>query len=381
MNWLAGIFAVCAVVGLGQALVALVLLRRFLAHPPRPMGELPAVTVLKPLHGDEPLLEAALTTLCAQNYPDLQIVFGVQDPADAALAVVARLRARFPARDIAVVVDSSAHGTNRKIGNLINMLPEAKHDILVIADSDIHVAPDYLGDIVALLAVPGVGLVTTLYAGLPATRGLPALLGASWINFTFLPGAVLARAMGRQDCLGATMAMRRETLREIGGLEALANHLADDNVLGELVRAQGQAVAVAATIPATTIGEANMRALFRHELRWARTIRALEPAGFAASVLQHKLAWAVLAMAAAPGWVTLGFFAVIWLGAAWVAHGTERNLAPRLKGLAITTPLWLLPLRDLFSLCVWIASHAGRRVEWRGHIMHATAPPEGKPNR
>ena len=374
MNWFTAICAVFSLVGLGQALAGWWLLRRFLARPVAPAVKLPPVSVLKPLHGDEALLEAALASLCAQDFPIFQIVFGVQDKADPALAVVSRLRARFPQTDIAVVVDGTRHGANHKVGNLINMFPAAKHDILVIADSDMHVAPDYLSRLVAALAVPGVGLVTTLYAGLPATRKMPALLGAGWINHVFVPGALLARALGRQDCLGATMALRRETLARIGGLAALAGHLADDNVLGQLVRAQGQAVALADTIVATTVAEATLAELFRHELRWARTIRALEPMGFAASVLQYKLAWAALALLAAPGFPMLGFFAAIWAGAALAAWGTERSLAPRLKGLAIATPLWLLPMRDLMSLCVWAASHVGNRVVWRGHVLRATAP-------
>jgi ceramide glucosyltransferase len=383
MDWLGAIFMLAALAGLGQAVAGWILLRRFLARPVAAAAELPPVSILKPLHGDEPLLEQALASLCTQDYPAYQIVFGVQDQADPALAVVARLRARFPACDIAVVANPEAHGSNRKIGNLINMLPSAAHDILVIGDSDIHVVPDYLRDIVAALAQPGVGLVTTLYSGLPATRRLPALLGASWINHVFLPGAVLARAMGRQDCLGATMALRRTTLAEIGGLAALADHLADDNVLGQLVRARGLAVALAANVPATTVGERSLRALFRHELRWARTIRALEPAGFAASILQHKLAWALAGLAVAPGWASGAFFAAIWAGAALAAAGTVRNLDTRLKGLAISTPLWLLPLRDLMSAAVWAVAHAGTRVEWRGHSLHADRPklPEGIPPR
>ena len=218
------------------------------------------VTVLKPLHGDEPLLEEALASVCRQDYPTWQVVFGVQDRADTALPVVRRLRARFPDRDIAVVVDPTPHGPNRKVANLINMLPAAKHDVLVIADSDVHVAPDWLRRLVAALEGPGVGVVTTVYTGLPVHGPLPptpsrkgrgseyrpppplagggwgegalATLGAMQINHYFLPGALLARAMGRQDCLGATMMLRRETLERIGGFAALVDHLADDNVLG-----------------------------------------------------------------------------------------------------------------------------------------------------
>ena len=252
------------------------------------------------MHGDEPLLEQALASVCAQDYPEYQVVFGVSDAADPALSVVARLRARFPECDIAVVVDPARHGTNGKVGNLINMLPRAKHAVLAIADSDLHVQPDYLARLADALAEPGTGLVTTLYTGLPAGRRLAQRLGATQITHYFLPGALLARAMGRQDCLGATMMLRRSTLERIGGLQALADHLADDQVLGRLVAALGLGVRLAVTVPATTVPETRLRDLLRHELRWARTIRALEPAAFAASVLQYPLFWAMLAIALAP---------------------------------------------------------------------------------
>lgn len=341
------------------------------------------MTLLKPLHGDEPLLAQALASVCAQDYPAFQIVFGVQHPADPAIAVVHGLQARFPECDIALVVDPTLHGANRKIGNLINMLPAAKHDVLVIADSDLHVQPDYLRHLVATLAAPGVGLVTTLYAGLPAQRSLAARLGAAQISHGFLPGALLARAMGREDCLGATMCLRRDTLARIGGLHALVDHLADDNVLGTRVAALGLQVALADTVPATTVPEARLGALFRHELRWARTIRALVPAAFAASVLQYPLAWAALALvlADAAPW-SLGTFGIAWTLRALAATGIDRALAPKLTGLAFSCPVWLLPLRDLLSVTVLLASYAGRQVDWRGHRLHADtpAPPEAHPD-
>ncbi len=375
MNWLDGIFVGCAVLGLGQAMAGWLLARRFAAQPARRPITTPGVSVLKPLHGDEPQLEAALASFCAQDFAPLQIVFGVQDTADPALAVVARLRTQFPAGDIAVVINPAQHGQNRKISNLINMLPSARHDVLVIADADIHAAPDYLSCIVAALEAPGVGLVTTLYTGLPGQRGWVAMLGTSWINHCFLPGALLARALGRQDCLGATMALRRETLARIGGLEKLVDHLADDNVLGRQVRALGMAVALATTVPATTVAETSLRTLWRHELRWARTIRALEPAGFAASVLQHKLFWAALALGLAPNMAGLGVFSALWAGAALAARGVDRALGLHRKGLAFTAPLWLLPLRELMSVGIWLASYAGTQVDWRGHRLRAARAP------
>ncbi len=416
---LAGVAAGLAGIGLAQALVASRLVAAFTRKPPTVAVTHPPITVLKPLHGNEPLLVEALTTLCTQKYPGWQIVFGVQDAADPAAAVVRQLQTRFPARDIALVVDPTLHGPNRKVGNLINMLPAARHDILVIADSDVHVRPDYLERLVATLQQPGVGLVTTLYAGLPATPADPtqaelrqssqgrstasapptrpalaARLGATQITHGFLPGAVLARAIGRQDCLGATMVLRRQDLDRIGGFQALVNHLADDNVLGRRIAALGLRVALADTVPLTTVPETTIRALFRHELRWARTIRALEPAGFAASTLQYPLAWAMLAILLANGalWSAGAFFAA-WILRALAALSVDRALAPLwspkptsdrpqgsidVAGLAFACPVGLLPLRDILSIAVMLTSYAGRQVDWRGHGLHADTPPPPK---
>ena len=358
---LAGFTAVLAGMGVVQALAGAVLVARFAASGPSPAerdgvagrtpypdraspaqrdkDSRPSITVLKPLHGDEPLLEQALASVCAQDYPDYQVIFGVGDAADPALAVVARLRARFPRCDIAVVVDPARHGANGKVGNLINMLPHARHPVLAIADSDLHVQPDYLARLADALAKPGTGLVTTLYTGLPAANRLAQLLGATQITHCFLPGALLARAMGRQDCLGATMVLRRATLDRIGGFQALVEHLADDQVLGRLVAGLGLAVRLAATVPATTVPEGRLRDLLRHELRWARTIRALEPGPFAASVLQYPLFWGLLAVLLSGGaaW-SFGVFFIAWVGRALAAISVDRALEPLLVGPTLPSP-------------------------------------------
>ena len=203
-----------------------------------------------------------------------------------------------------------------------------------------------------------------------------ATLGALQINHYFLPGALLARAMGRQDCLGATMALTRQTLGQIGGFASLVDHLADDNVLGRLVQRLGLKVVLADTVPSTTVPEATVRALWRHELRWARTIRALEPAQFAASVLQYPIAWAALTVLLADGAIwSLGWFAATWVLRGLAVLATDRALFPEPSrvgsGLATRSPLWLLPVRELMSVGVMIASYAGRRVDWRGHTMQA----------
>lgn len=379
MRYLALGFASLAGLGLLQHVIGLTAVWRFRTQSDRSRAAQadarPAITVLKPLHGEEPLLEAALASFCAQDYQDLQIVFGVRNPSDPALDVVRRLQARFPGRDMTVVVDATPHGRNGKVANLINMLPSARHDVLMISDADVHVAPDFLAQVAAALARPGAGLVTTLYAGQPASTALAARLGATQITHVFLPGVLLARSLGRRDCLGASMTLRRETLAAIGGLEALAPHLADDAMLGKLVSGRGLGVELAGAVVATTVAETTFPMLFRHELRWARTMRSVAPAGYALSLLQYPLAWAALAVLAAgfAPW-SLALFGAGWLIRAAVARGIDWALR-----LPREAPVWLLPLRDLISALLIVASFAGDRVEWRGEVMRVDRPEDFGP--
>lgn len=388
--FVAGVTAAITWISLVQMLIGWRLVGRFAVRPRVRATLRPPVTVLKPLHGDEPLLEEALASLCQQDYPSWQIVFGVQNHADPAILVVERLRMRFPRCDMTLMVNPTPHGRNRKVANLINMFPAARHDVLVIADSDVHVRPDYLDQLVAGLSLPGTGLVTTLYVGLPAWGNLATRLGAMQINYNFLPGALLARALGLRDSLGATMCVRRADLMRIGGLRSLVDYLADDNVLGRRIKALGLDIALAGTVPLTTVPEARAHALLRHELRWARTIRALAPIGFAASILQYPLFWAMLTilLSGAASW-SIGLFALIWVARALAARGIDAILASlwnhsaaipphpddNAAALAFSCPVWLLPLREVISVSVMIASYCGRRVEWRGYGLHADTPP------
>ena len=370
LSILALLAAAVALAGLLQAVIGWWAVRRYSRRKPPQAAWQPPVTILKPLHGDEPMLEQALASFCGQDYPVFQIVFGLHDAADPALHVIRRLRARFPHVDIDVVVDPAQHGVNRKISNLINSYPRAKHDVIVMADSDIHAPADYLRQLAAGLAPAGVGLVTTLYAGLGASETLAARLGAAQINHSFLPGALLARALGRQDCLGATMALRRETLEAVGGLHALVHHLADDAVLGRLVSARGERVALAATLPATTVPEMRVGQLFAHELRWGRTIQSLAPIGFAMSSLQYPLFWAALA-------ATLSGFqppAIALFVGAWVVRAAAMIGIDAALGLATAVPIWLLPVRDVLSVTIILASYGGSEVAWRGHVLRISPP-------
>jgi ceramide glucosyltransferase len=358
---------------------------RFLAQPRTDAPATPPMTVLKPLYGDEPLLEVALASICQQAYPTYQVLFGVGSETDTAVPVVQALQRRFPQADIDIVVDSTLHGPNGKVGNLINTLPYAKHDILVIADSDVHAAPDLLNRLAEALSRPNAGLATVLYAGLPAFRSLICRLGAMQITHTFLPGALLARRMGRQDCLGATMALRRSDLTRIGGFEALVGHLADDAVLGRRIRDLGLDVVLADSVVLTTVPENSFRALFRHELRWARTIRGLAATGFAASILQYSLFWALFPIFLTASLWSFALFGLVWVARMVTAVGLDGGIERRLRRegeqpgealtYAVTTPVWLLPVRDILSVVVLLASFTGRRVDWRGHNLIADTPP------
>lgn len=370
---LAELVAILVGLGLVECLVGWVVVARFAAAPSSAPAQRPPVTILKPLYGDEPLLEEALTSCCLQSYPTFQIVFGIQDPTDPALAVVRRLQHRFPDCDIAIVIDPTPHGPNRKVANLINMLPSARHDVLVISDSDLHLAPDYLERLVAELEKPGTGLVTSAYIGLPPVElGWSAKLGATQISHIFLPGVLLSRAMGRQDCLGSTAMLRRTTLDRTGGLQGLVQLLAEDNVLGQRVRDLGLSIGLAHTVPAATVAEGTFPALWQHEIRWTCTNRTLVPVALAASMIQYPLFWATIAVGLSGGalWF-VGLFVASWAIRAVCARGIDLALRSKVGRSAGSTPIWLLPLRDVLSVVEIVASYWINEVTWRGHKIDA----------
>jgi len=373
VTFVAGLTAFLACLALLQCLAGVWAAMRFAGA--RGHGVLPAdpppVTVLKPLCGDEPLLEEALTSCFAQDYPAFQIVFGIQNPNDPALGVLERVRLRFPDRDIAVVVDPTPHGPNRKVANLINMLPSAKHQIVVISDSDLHLPHNYLERLVVALEKPGAGLVTSLYIGVPPPGGSwAAKMGSTQISHCFLPGVLLSRALGREDCLGSTAMLTQDTLERIGGFPALSALLAEDNVMGQRVKALGLGVGLADTIPTATVPEPDLSALWQHEIRWTSTIRALAPVSLCGSTLQYPLFWALLAVlaGAGAGW-TLVLFIAAWM-VRWIAAGMiDGTLKPMVGRPAQPTPFWMLPFRDLLSVAEIATSFGVDEVVWRGHRL------------
>ncbi len=367
VGWLLTGLALCSA---GYALAASRLVDRFgtddaASHP----ASFAPVTLLKPLHFDEPELEGNLASFLTQNYPAaVQIIFGVQDANDPAIRTVRRLKARFPDADIELVVDSALHGMNRKVSNLVNMARRAKHDIIVISDSDIGVSSDWLSKVVRALDAPGVGAVTCLYAGKPQGNGW-SVISAMGATYEFLPNVIAGVSWGlAQPCLGSTIALKRDVLEKIGGFSAFVDHLADDYEIGRAVRGLGLSISLPPFVVHHTSPETRWSTYYRHELRWNRTTRVINWMGHTGSIITHA--------------VPLGLFGLI------LSDFTPESAAILL--VALSSRLWLkrrverkfgtyagsafvLPARDMISFAVYLASFFGEDVHWRGTRFQVSA--------
>ena len=329
-------------------------------------GAKPPVTVLKPLCGAEHELYGCLRSFCDQDYPCLQIVFGVRDADDPALAVVRRLQLEFPALELQIAIDPTQHGSSAKVSNLINMMPLARYDHLVVADSDVRVPPGYLAEVVAPLVDPGVGIVTCPYRGCPRT-GLSSLLAALFINDWFMPSVRVAALLGsRSFAFGASIAIRRDALEGIGGFASVADQLADDYRLGELTRRMGLRTVLSEVVVEHLLDERNFGDLVQHEVRWLRTIRAVRPLGYAFSFVTFSLPLAALgSLLAGGGRISLALLSIT-ATARLMLHSAACK--PR-------TPLrqmWALPLGDTLAFGLWCWGFAARRVQWR-HARYRVA--------
>ncbi len=356
------VFTLLGFVGAVYALATVFLLEHFVRRPgATALDHYPPVTLLKPLHGSEPSLEANLESFFLQDYPaPVQIVFGVHDHQDPAVAVVEQLRAHHPAADVGLVVEERRPAANPKIANLIGMYPAAKHDLLVLSDSDIAVAPDYLRRIAKTLAPADTGAVTCLYTGWAAT-GFASRISAMGISYHFLPNVLTGIGLGlARPCFGSTIALEKGTLRAIGGFEAFASQLADDNEIGRAVRQYGHKVAIPPFAVRHACTEAGFRAWWDHELRWMRTIRTVDSAGHAGSVVTHGFSLALLG-------VIFSGFGQLALSVALTTLLARAVLKWRIdkafQGAA--GPYWLLPLRDVLSFGVFVVSLFGASVVWQ----------------
>ncbi|MGZ5916703.1 MAG: bacteriohopanetetrol glucosamine biosynthesis glycosyltransferase HpnI [Methyloceanibacter sp.] len=353
-----------AIIGSAYASFAAILLGRFFAKSPiteEPIHA-PLVTILKPLCGAEPELEANLASFCHQIYPgQVQIVLGIQDAADPAAAIARRLISAHSHVAIDVEINAQSHGANRKISNVLNSVTHSRGDIIVLSDSDIRVGPDYLRQITDALHAPGVGLVTCLYRGLPIT-GVWSRLAAAEIDHRFLPSVLVGLRLGlAKPCFGSTMALRAETLRQVGGFAAFADQLADDYAIGAAVRRLGLEVAIPPMVVDHVCSEHSFVELARRELRWARTIRLVDPLGYRGSVVTHPLPFALVA-AALQGFApaSLAILGLVLACGLLVPLQFTRSLGGG------RVPIWLTPVRDLLSFAIFLAAFLPWRIMWRG---------------
>jgi ceramide glucosyltransferase len=361
---LGAVILLLAVFGIGYGCIATWATMNFLRRAKIKASDHPSITVLKPLHGLEPELYENLTSFCIQAYRGpVRIIMGAYDPADPALAVAARVKAEHPDLDIVIIADARLHGANRKVSNLINMTAHATGEVIVISDSDVRMPPEGLDQIVATLEQPNVGMIYCLYRGRP-TVSVWSRLAAMDINFRFAPSAAVGELLGAPICLGPTMALRAETLQAVGGFEHFANVLADDFELGKAVRDSGQSVTCPPMVIDHLFPDSSAREMLVHELRWARTVRLVEPAGYTFSVITHVVPLALIGVALTgfSGW-SLDFLAAVC-----ALRIAQSALFARLLS-ADPRLIWLTPARDVLSFGVFLAGLFGEGVEWRGRRL------------
>ena len=320
----------------------------------------PAVTVLKPLHGSEPGIGRLIAAFCRQNYSaPVQILCGTSRSDAPAISDLRALAADFPERAIEIAVEPRNRGINRKVSNLINMIPRARHDTLVLSDSDIAVGPDYLRALTSLLASPRVGAVTCLYHGIGGEDSWTQL-SALAINAQFLPHAITAVSLGlAKPCCGATIALRRSMLDRIGGFAGLADVLADDHAIGVAVRSAGYDVVTAPFVVGHHCFEGSFRQLVLHQMRVARTIRSIYPIAYAGTVVTHPWPLALLALLwGDPAAITVAI--AVLLARVTLCRCVEWRFGlPRQN-------YWLIPVHDLIAFAIYVTSFFGATVHWRG---------------
>ena len=362
-----------AIIGVGYQLYARWAIGRFFATPPLLCHDPLAVSLLKPLHGAEPRLAENLASFLATAHTGpIQMVCGVNAPGDGAVRAAEALIAAHPTADIALSRHAPPLGANGKIANLAAMMPLARHNILILSDSDMVVGPDYLPAVLGALMQPGVGAVSCLYLG-RGDAGPWSRIGAAMIATQSTPNIIVSLVGGMaRPCMGSTIALRRETLDAIGGFAPMGDVLADDYAIGEAVAGLGLSVAVPPILLTHAGCEVSFAELWRHFLRWAVTVRDLRPAGHVGSVVTHPLPLALLAMAFLAG--TGAFPALLALAcAALLSRLAVARAIARASGKAGAAP-WCIAVGDIIGFMVYGASLFARKIEWRGTRLTTTTP-------
>ena len=363
-----------AVAGLGYFLAAMLAARVFLRERRQAAAVFaPGVSILKSLKGLDPGMIDAFRSHCRQSYAgELEILFGVSSLDDPAVVAVEQMKREFPERAIRLVECPERLGTNGKVSTLVQLAPHARYEYLLINDSDITVSPRYLERVMACFAPAGdaaaaneVGLVTALYRG-RAHGTLASRLEALGIATDFIPGVLLSKLIegGLHYGLGSTLAVRRTALEQAGGLLPLVDHLADDYELGYRVARAGYRVALSAEVVETGVPAYGWRGFVDHQLRWSRTVRDARPAGYAGLIFTHGLGWALLnVLSSGVSLISLWLLALsFFLRLAMAMTVGAEVLGDR----QVLATLWLLPLRDLVAMGLWVAGFAGHTIVWRG---------------
>jgi len=336
--------------------------------PPRPPATPPPISVLKPLSGLDDGLEANLRTFFEQVYPRFEILFAVRAPEDPAVAVVERLQACYPAIPSRLLVTGEPPYPNAKVYSLDRMLAGARHDLLVMSDSDIHVTPNMLATIASEFEDARLGLATCPYRAVPG-RSFWSTLEAVGLNTEFIGGVLVARMLdGMRFALGPTIAARRETLARIGGFDAVKDYLAEDFVMGKLAAECGYGVILSSYVIEHHIGAQPFAANLKHRLRWNRSTRRSRPWGYIGQVFTNPLPLAALLCAVRPAWWPLAAAAVALRAAAGWA--TSRHV---LRDPLTARLWWMVPIQDLASFLVWITGFFGNTILWRGRKYRVLA--------
>jgi ceramide glucosyltransferase len=336
----------------------------------RPNDFTPPVSVLKPIHGLDREAYENFASFCRQDYPEYEVVFAVTEGGDPAVPVIHQIMRDFPdrpGRSVRLLVGVERSGANDKVTKLCRLGRESRYDLLVISDSDVRVAPEYLRGVAAPFADDRVGAVTALYRAAEA-HSFGAVMDAVGSSGAFAGSALVGRALeGLKFAMGSTMAARREVLREIGGFEALLDVHSDDHEFGKRIADRGYRVELAPEPVEMHFPSESLGGHLRHELRWLVGIRHIRPGGHFGMLLTFGIAWATVAAMASP----TGGLAAAWL----LAYVTLRLGSSYVVGVwGLKDPvlrrwLWLLPLYDFFFFFSWLASFAVNRIEWRGLVF------------
>ncbi len=344
---------------------------RYRAVTPSPLKAAAPISVLKPLDGVDEGLEENLRSFFEQEYPDFEILFAVRSPEDPAIAVVERLRARYPQISSRLIVTGEPPYPNAKVFSLDRMLAAARHDLIVMSDSDIRVTPGMLSAIAAEFQDPALGLATCPYRALPGSSPW-STLEAVGLNTEFIGGVLVARMLdGMKFALGPTIAARREALARIGGFDAVKDYLAEDFVMGKLAAERGFGVILSSYVIEHRIGSQPLLPNLKHRLRWNRSTRRSRPWGYVGQVFTNPLPLALLLWAARPAWWPAAAAAVaLRIAAGWATAGYALRdpLVPRLW--------WLVPVQDIASLLAWIGGFFGNTIIWRGRKYYLL--PDGR---